>query len=97
MQLWPVEHFFHHKRVPVILQVPFCDEKSVQLVRVASFWLSEVTSCKIYILIEVGLMQGLSKYLSEQSFMVKYPVLKLIAISTLYMISDLVLNFSGKK
>ena len=27
MQLWPVEHFYHHKRVPVVLQVPFCDEK----------------------------------------------------------------------
>ena len=49
MQLWLVEHLFHHKRVPVVLQVafcdektlvlqvPFCDEKSVQLVRVASF------------------------------------------------------------
>ena len=34
MHLWPVEHFFHHKRVPV---VPFCDEKRVQLVRGASF------------------------------------------------------------
>ena len=31
-------------------QVPFCDEKSVQLVRVASYDLSEVTSYKIHIL-----------------------------------------------
>ena len=38
MQLWPVESFFLHKKVPVysciVLQVPFCD---VQLVRVAFF------------------------------------------------------------
>ena len=32
MQLWPVE-----KGTCVVLQVPFCEEKSVQLVRVASF------------------------------------------------------------
>ena len=44
MQLWPVEHLFHHKRVPVVskdtcsIQVPFCDEKSVQVVGVAAFW-----------------------------------------------------------
>ena len=40
MQLWPVEHFFHHKRVP------FCDEKSDQ----PEVHLSEVTSYKIHIL-----------------------------------------------
>ena len=35
MQLWQVEHFFLHKKVPVV--VPFSEEKSVQLVRVAFF------------------------------------------------------------
>ena len=48
MQLCIVEHFFLYKKVPVALlslqkgtfstiQVPFCEEKSVQLVRVAFF------------------------------------------------------------
>ena len=34
MQLWQVEHIFLHC---IVLQVPFCEEKSVQLVRVAFF------------------------------------------------------------
>ena len=39
MQLLQVEHFFLHKKVLtcIVLQVPFCEEKSVQLVRVAFF------------------------------------------------------------
>ena len=35
-----VEHFFLHRKVPVVLyrtQVPFCEEKSVRLARVAFF------------------------------------------------------------
>ena len=55
MQLWIVEYFFLHKKVPVVMnhnydffkcydslvQGPFCEEKSVQLFRVAFFpkWL----------------------------------------------------------
>ena len=30
MNLWPVEHFFTHFRVPLVLQVPQSEEKSVQ-------------------------------------------------------------------
>ena len=52
MQLWIVEHFFLHKKVPVVMnhniwkkiicydslqQVPFREEKSVQLFRAAFF------------------------------------------------------------
>ena len=32
MHLWPVEHFFPHFLVPVVLEVPQSEEKSVQLV-----------------------------------------------------------------
>ena len=56
MQLWIVEHFHLHEKVPVLmnhnnwkknecydllLQVPFCEDESVQLFRVAflSKWL----------------------------------------------------------
>ena len=69
MQLWVVEHFFLHKKVPVLmihnivynikivcydslLHVPFCEEKSVQLFRVAFF---EVTSYKIHTLVVLDL------------------------------------------
>ena len=47
MQHWIVEHFYIHKKVPVvmkkiihydsILHVPFCEDESVQLFRVAFF------------------------------------------------------------
>ena len=39
MQLWISEHFFLHKKVPVVLYryLPFCEEKSVQPFRVALF------------------------------------------------------------
>ena len=48
MQRWPVEHFFYlQKGTCSTTQVPFCEEKSVQLVSVA---FSEVTSYKIHIL-----------------------------------------------
>ena len=52
MQLWIVEHVFIHRKVTVVMnhkiqffkcfdslvQVPFSEEKSVQLFRVAFFW-----------------------------------------------------------
>ena len=52
MQLWIVEHFHLHKKVPVVMnhniifffecydslvQVPFCEDENVQLFRVAFF------------------------------------------------------------
>ena len=37
MNLWTVEHFFPHFRVPLVLLVPQSEEKSVQLVRGSSF------------------------------------------------------------
>ena len=39
------------KRVHEVLQVPFCDEKSVQLVRASEVHLSEVTFYKIHTLV----------------------------------------------
>ena len=50
MQLWPVEHFFHHKKVAAQKSD---DEKSVQLVKLH---LSEVTSYKIHTLINEYLL-----------------------------------------
>ena len=37
MNLWTIEHFFPHFGVPVVLEVPQSEEKSVQLVRGSSF------------------------------------------------------------
>ena len=47
MQLWPVENFSHHKRVPIALQVPFCDKKVFNW---SELHFSEVTSYKTRIL-----------------------------------------------
>ena len=50
MNLWPVEYYFPHLGVPVVLKVPQTEEISVQLVR--EVHLSEVTSYIIHISVE---------------------------------------------
>ena len=47
MDLWPVKHFFPQFGVPYSIQVPQIEEKSGQM-----FIRKEVTSFKIYILVE---------------------------------------------